>query len=112
MSPSLGVEMYSISGERDVINHAQHVFEIQKSQLARVVSHQTADHFIPPCHVAIHEICNYGFCGIVHNTTSLGLYFSFSSFKRHTNRGSHLLSGVTGALETSLVPGIITSVSR
>ena len=60
VSPSLGVEMYSISDKHDVINHAQHVFEIQKSQLARVVSHQITDHFVPPCHVAIHEICHCG----------------------------------------------------
>ena len=46
-----------ISGERDVINHAQHLL---KSQLARVVSHQTAGHLIPPGHVAIHKICHYG----------------------------------------------------
>ena len=31
VSPSLGVEMYPIPGERDVINHAQHAFEIHKS---------------------------------------------------------------------------------
>ena len=53
-----------------------------------------------------------GFCRIVHSTTSLGLYFSFSSFRRQTSRGSHLSSGVTGALELSLVPSIITNVSR
>ena len=60
VSPLLGVKMYPISGEREVINHAQHVLEIQKPHLARVVSHQTADHFVPPCHVAIHKICRYG----------------------------------------------------
>ena len=53
-----------------------------------------------------------GFCGIVHSTTSRGLCFSFSSFKRQTSRGSHLPSGVTGTLETSLVPSIITNVSK
>ena len=52
----------------------------------------------------------YGFCGIVHSTISSRLCLSFSSFKRQTTRGSHLLSGVTGSLEMSLVPSITIDV--
>ena len=51
------------------------------------------------------------FCGIVHSTTSLGLCFFFSSLNKQTTRGSHLLSGVTGALEISLVPSITIKLS-
>ena len=52
-----------------------------------------------------------GFCGIVHSTTKPGRFFSFNSIIRQNSRGSHLISGVTGTLETSLVPSIITNVS-
>ena len=51
------------------------------------------------------------FRGIVHKATSLVLYFSFNSMRRHIIIDSHFASGVTGFLETSFVPIIKVSMS-
>ena len=56
--PLLGVEVYAVPGAREVIDHAQHVFQIHESQLAGVAPYQTASHLVPPGHVTIQKIRN------------------------------------------------------
>ena len=48
---------------------------------------------------------------MVHKTTILGLFFSFSSLSRQISNDSHFASGVTGFLQFLFVPIIRVSVS-
>ena len=101
--------MYTISGEREMINHAQHVLKLHESQLAGVASYQTSGHLVPPGHVAVHKVR--------HRRAQLR---ALRYWAQHHESGPVFLLqfvqkvdlGVTGALETSLVPSVIKNVYR
>ena len=96
-----------------MVNHPQSVFEIHESQLARIAPHQIAGHVIPSGHITIHKIRQWRThlrilrdCA-QHHESSPVLFFQF--IQKADQQRSHLPSGVTGALETSLVPSVITT---